>query len=127
MSTIIDGVSHVDADELLEILQDEQRGAIVIDVREPHEYIEGHIPAVPLIPMGEIAEYADDFDKDREYIFVCRSGRRSLSVARYFQELGFEKVHNYDGGMLEWDKEITTGPEHVIEDFHSMDQLKRQA
>jgi rhodanese-related sulfurtransferase len=126
MSKIIHGVSHVDADELLQILNDKERAVVVIDVREPHEYMAGHIPAVPLIPMGEIAEYADEMDKEREYVIVCRSGQRSLNVARYFQELGFEHVHNYEGGMLAWDKEMADGPEHVIDNFTSMEQLERK-
>ncbi|WP_223068141.1 rhodanese-like domain-containing protein [Paenibacillus caui] len=126
MGQIIDGVSHIDADELEQILQDAERETIVIDVREPHEYIEAHIPSVPLIPMGEIAEYADELDKNSEYVFICRSGNRSYNVARYFQELGFSNVHNYDGGMLAWDKEITSGPEKMIDEFKSMDQLKRK-
>lgn len=127
MSIMIDGVSHVDPDELQEIMQNKQRAAVIIDVREPHEYIEAHIPTVPLIPMGEIAEYADDFDKNREYVFICRSGRRSLNVAQYFQELGFDKIHNLYGGMLGWDKEVISGPERIIENFSGMEQLEREA
>ncbi|WP_138494712.1 rhodanese-like domain-containing protein [Paenibacillus pinistramenti] len=126
MSKMIYGVPHVDADELQQILDDKVRGTIVIDVREPYEYIAGHIPTVPLIPMGEIAEYADDMDKEREYVFICRSGQRSLNVARYFQELGFTNILNYEGGMLAWDKAVVDGPENIIEDFTGMDQLERK-
>ncbi|GGA27652.1 rhodanese-like domain-containing protein [Paenibacillus physcomitrellae] len=126
MSKMIYGVPHIDADELQQILEDKERGTIVIDVREPFEYEAGHIPTVPLIPMGEIAEYADDMDKEREYVFVCRSGQRSLNVARYFQELGFEHILNYEGGMLVWDKETVSGPENIIADFTTMEQLERK-
>lgn len=124
MSTIIDGISHVDADELQDIIQDAERRALVIDVRELDEYVSAHIPGLPLIPMNEIAANVDKFDKDREYVFVCRSGARSFRVAEFFQSQGFDKVHNYLGGMLEWDKEISTGPENVVEDFNA-EQLER--
>lgn len=125
MTMMVNGVSHVDKEELQALLKDDSRAAVIIDVREREEYIAGHIPSVPLIPMGEIAEYADDMDKDREYIFICRSGQRSLNVTRYFQELGFTNVHNFYGGMLGWDQEVAEGPEHIIDDFRSMDQLNR--
>ncbi|NWL89885.1 MULTISPECIES: rhodanese-like domain-containing protein [unclassified Paenibacillus] len=117
MSEIIGGVSHIDCDELQHILQNSNNKTLVIDVREPEEYIAGHIPGIPLIPMNEIPDYIGDFDMDREYVFVCRSGGRSYQVARYFQQNGFDKVHNYSGGMLEWDYDIAEGPENIIQEF----------
>ncbi|WP_110931650.1 rhodanese-like domain-containing protein [Paenibacillus bouchesdurhonensis] len=122
MSEIIQGVSHVDTEELSAILLDSNNHAIIIDVREPEEYAQAHIPGVPLIPMGEIISYMDDLDRDREYVFVCRSGQRSFNVAKYFQQQGFDAVHNYAGGMLDWDGEIATGLENVIE--HPLDAKK---
>lgn len=117
MSKVIQGISHLNADELHEILEDPHSRTLVIDVREPHEYIQFHIPGIPLIPMGEIAECMDRMDKEREYVFVCRSGARSFEVARYFKHLGFEHVHNYAGGMLDWQFDVNTGAENIITDF----------
>ncbi|MNS73016.1 putative adenylyltransferase/sulfurtransferase MoeZ [compost metagenome] len=125
MSRMIEGVSHVDREELYELLHDKERNVLVIDVRELEEYEDAHIPSVPLIPMGEIAAYINDFDKDREYVFVCRSGGRSFQVTRFFQSQGFNNVHNYEGGMLNWDKEVTGGPENVIVTFNP-EQLERK-
>ncbi|WP_010276768.1 rhodanese-like domain-containing protein [Paenibacillus senegalensis] len=125
MPEIIEGVSHLNADEVYEVLNQSPANVYVIDVREPEEYEAGHIPGIPLLPMGQIPEHVDSFDKDAEYIFICRSGRRSLEVARFFQSEGIEKVHNYLGGMLAWDKEIAHGNEHVITEF-SMANLKRK-
>ncbi|GIP60654.1 rhodanese-like domain-containing protein [Paenibacillus sp. FSL W8-0186] len=122
MSEIIQGVSHIDTKELSDILQDPGNRTILIDVREPEEYIQAHIPGVPLIPMGEIIGYMDDLDPEREYVFICRSGQRSFNVAKYFQQNGFDAVHNYAGGMLDWDGEMATGLENVIE--HPLDPKK---
>lgn len=122
MSEVIQGVSHIDTEELAEILQDSGSRTIIIDVREPEEYIEAHIPGVPLIPMGEIVGFMDEFDKDREYVFVCRSGQRSFNVAKYFQQSGFDAVHNYAGGMLDWDGDVASGLEKVI--VHPFDPAK---
>lgn len=124
MSQWIEGVCHLDKEELLEVLNDSQSSKIIIDVREPEEYIAAHIPGVPLIPMNDIPVCAEELDRDQEYIFVCRSGHRSLMVAKYLQGLGFKHIYNYLGGMLEWDKEVRFGPERIIEEF-SPDQLKR--
>lgn len=126
MSTIIEGVSHVDHEQLSDILQDASSEVIVIDVRERDEYAAAHIPGVPLLPMGDIPEVIDEFDKSREYVFVCRSGARSLNVAKFFQDNGIDKVHNYLGGMLAWDKDIATGEERVVEQFSmaAIDRMK---
>lgn len=122
MSEIIQGVSHINTKELSDILQNPGNRTILIDVREPEEYIQAHIPGVPLIPMGEIIGYMDDLDPEREYVFICRSGQRSFSVAKYFQQNGFDAVHNYAGGMLDWDGEMATGLENIIE--HPLDTKK---
>ncbi|MER2108303.1 MAG: rhodanese-like domain-containing protein [Solibacillus sp.] len=122
--TIIEGISHVDAARVKEILA-KGEDIYVMDVRELEEYTEGHIPGIPLLPKGEVPGVIEQFDKDAEYIIVCRSGRRSLDVAKLFQQEGISKVHNYLGGMLEWPYEVATGPEHVIEQF-SMTQLKQK-
>lgn len=129
MSDIIEGVSHVNAQELHRILQDpDQNHIYVIDVREPEEYAEGHIPGVPLLPMGDIPDVVDRLDKSAEYVLVCRSGRRSLEVAKFFQSEGIEKVHNYLGGMLAWDQEIAQGLEKGVvnsDERFSMNLLER--
>ncbi|MUG46019.1 rhodanese-like domain-containing protein [Paenibacillus woosongensis] len=125
MSEVIQGVSHIDTKELSDILQDPGNRTIIIDVREPEEYIQAHIPGVPLIPMGEIIGYMDDLDPEREYVFICRSGQRSFNVAKYFQQNGFDAVHNYAGGMLDWDGEMATGLENVIEQPLDPKKLER--
>lgn len=125
MSSVIAGISHFDVRELKSVLDDSANDSIVIDVREVEEYEAGHIPGIPLIPMGEIIDYLDQFDRNREYIFVCRSGRRSLEVAKFFKNNGFDKVHNYLGGMLQWDGELALGQENIITEFHP-EQLERK-
>ncbi|MDF2671154.1 MAG: rhodanese-like protein [Paenibacillus sp.] len=102
MAQIIEGISHLDSQELQRLLHLPEQTVIVIDVREPEEYEVAHIPGVPLIPMGDIIDQLDDLDTAKEYVFVCRSGRRSLEVAKYFKANGFERVHNHLGGMLDW-------------------------
>jgi len=54
------------------------------------------------IPMGDIPGKMDDLDKDREIIFVCRSGHRSGQVCEFLAAQGFKNVKNMVGGMLAW-------------------------
>ncbi|WP_246941392.1 rhodanese-like domain-containing protein [Bacillus pinisoli] len=79
----------------------------LIDVRENEEVAQGVIPGVKHIPMGQIPERMSELDPDKEYIFICRSGRRSENVCYYLQDQGYKCV-NMVGGMLEWegDREI---------------------
>lgn len=73
----------------------------LIDVREDYEVAEGMIKGAKHIPMGEIPANLEYFNKGKEYIFICRSSRRSESVCLYMEDKGY-KVQNMVGGMLEW-------------------------
>ncbi|MED3836219.1 rhodanese-like domain-containing protein [Peribacillus frigoritolerans] len=77
----------------------------LVDVREDEEVQEGMIEGAKHIRMNDIPANLDYFDKEKEYIFICRSGRRSENVCRYLQEQGY-KVANMVGGMLEWEGEV---------------------
>jgi rhodanese-related sulfurtransferase len=73
----------------------------LVDVREDEEVAYGMIPGAKHIRMGDIPANLDYFDKGKEYIFICRSSRRSENVCYYLQELGY-KVRNMIGGMMNW-------------------------
>jgi rhodanese-related sulfurtransferase len=109
-----EGISQVEYEELKDILEKKEQSPLVIDVREVEEYVGGHIPGVPLIPMGDVIDLVDDFDPREEYIFVCRSGRRSQEVAKFFKMNGIEGVCNYSGGMLAWEDSMNQGEENIV-------------
>ena len=90
--------------EELKKMLDEGADLDMVDVREDEEVEEGMIPKARHIKMGEIPESLDKFDKDKEYIMICRSGNRSGRVSQYLHEQGY-KVVNMEGGMLEWEGE----------------------
>lgn len=77
----------------------------LVDVREDFEVAQGKIPGVKHIPMNEIPAQLDYFDKNKEYIFICRSSHRSGNVCLYLQDQGY-KVRNMIGGMLEWTGDV---------------------
>jgi rhodanese-related sulfurtransferase len=77
----------------------------LIDVREHEEVAHGVVPGAKHIPMGEIPARMDDLNQEKEYIFICRSGKRSENVCYYLQEQGYKCV-NMIGGMLEWEGDL---------------------
>ena len=79
----------------------------LIDVREPAEYQQGHIPGARLIPLGTIDETIKDKlpDKKKPLIVYCRSGVRSKKAAMKLVELGYTDVREM-GGILDWPYEI---------------------
>lgn len=87
----------------------DKKAAIVIDVRTPEEYAQGHVPTAYNIPLQEIETNRDlQFIKEANVpvLLYCRSGRRSGIVGDYLAKKGFKKVMNF-GGVLSWEYELT--------------------
>lgn len=77
----------------------------LLDVREEWELGVASVPDVIHIPMGEVADRLDELDRSREVVVLCRSGRRSLQVANFLQQNGFQAV-NLAGGILAWSRDL---------------------
>jgi rhodanese-related sulfurtransferase len=79
----------------------------LLDVREDWEIKLAPVPAdLVHIPMGEIADRVGELDRQRETVVVCRSGGRSMEVARYLERSGFASVSNLEGGILAWSRDL---------------------
>lgn len=78
----------------------------VIDVRTAEEYAEGHIPVASLLPLEELESRISELDKEKSYLFVCRSGNRSSQAAQILIDKGFKNVYNLKTGMNEWTYDI---------------------
>lgn len=79
---------------------------MLLDVRDDWELAIASVPDTVHIPMSEIMERAGELDRERETVVLCRSGRRSLEVARYLEQNGFKSVANLSGGILAWSREL---------------------
>ncbi len=79
---------------------------LVIDVREGWELEISRLPGAVHIPMGEIPGRMAELDPQRETVILCRSGGRSLQVARFLEARGFRSVANLTGGILAWGERI---------------------
>jgi rhodanese-related sulfurtransferase len=81
--------------------------AVMVDVREPHEYVEVHANGVRLIPvntvLNELAQIRD-LAGDKDVMFICRSGQRSALAAEFATAGGLtdRELYNVEGGTLAW-------------------------
>jgi peptide methionine sulfoxide reductase msrA/msrB len=85
-------------------LMDENADAVIIDVREPYEYADGHIPQAKLLPVGSIGpSSAEEIipEKDSMVLIYCRSGNRSKIASEYLASIGYTNIYEF-GGIIDW-------------------------
>lgn len=76
-------------------------GATVVDVREPGEYVAGHVPGSALMPMGQLASRLGELDKARPVYVVCASGNRSAAMTDLLRAAGYD-AYSVAGGTSAW-------------------------
>ena len=82
-----------------------EQGAMLLDVRSPQEFAEGHLENAISLPEYEIKKRANDMlpDKSQDIIVYCSTGHRSQKAQKIFQKLGYEKVYNLCKGIENYD------------------------
>jgi rhodanese-related sulfurtransferase len=89
------------------------KDTILVDVREPAEYLKGHIPGAVLLPRGMIEfdmhkvidqarKNRDLPQEDTEIVLYCGTGGRSALAARVVEEIGYRNVKSLSGGIVAW-------------------------
>jgi sulfur-carrier protein adenylyltransferase/sulfurtransferase len=74
----------------------------IIDVREPNEYQINRIPGSELIPLGDVPKRYGELDPNEELVVHCKTGGRSAKAADFLRSVGFKRVLNLKGGVLDW-------------------------
>ena len=74
----------------------------ILDVREPNEYQICKIPGSVLIPLGELPRRYAELPKDKDIVAHCKMGGRSAKATEFLQSVGFKRVKNLKGGILDW-------------------------
>ncbi|MDD2922658.1 MAG: rhodanese-like domain-containing protein [Anaerolineales bacterium] len=74
---------------------------LVLDVRQPDEFRQGHIASAKLIPLNELHRRMGELPKGREIVCVCATGSRSGSAAKILIKEGYT-VFDMQGGMSAW-------------------------
>jgi adenylyltransferase/sulfurtransferase len=97
-------VNHATEITAVELKQRLDRGdkLKIVDVREPNEYQINRIPGSELIPLGDVPKRYQELNKDAEIVVHCKMGGRSAKAADFLRSVGFTRVLNLKGGILEW-------------------------
>lgn len=91
-------IQHLDAVTVNQLLA--QNDAILVDVRETHEFTREHIAGAQLMPLSRLD--ATHLPRDRQLIVCCASGMRSQTAAYKLLQAGFIVLANLHGGLAAW-------------------------
>lgn len=86
---------------MAELSNIKKKGAVLIDVRSPQEFAEGHLEGAILLPDYEVFPKIESIlpDKEETIILYCSSGNRSKRVQEKMNNLGYINVYNLEGGL----------------------------
>ena len=93
-----ENLTDVEASDIGKLVKNKE---FLLDVREEYEYQDGHIKGAVNLPLREILGKKDSLPKDKDIYVYCRSGHRSADAVNFLKSLGFEKVHNIEGGFID--------------------------
>src|SRR5215211_756613 len=99
-----DQIREVDPREVNDLVQNGNR-AVIVDVREQHEYEEAHLPGAKHVPRGHLESRIEGSapDKAARVILYCASGSRSALAAKTMEDLlGYSNVESMTGGITLW-------------------------
>jgi glyoxylase-like metal-dependent hydrolase (beta-lactamase superfamily II)/rhodanese-related sulfurtransferase len=100
----------------LDELQARPSNAAVVDVREPEEFVSGHVPGAVNLPQADLANRLDEVPRDRPVFVICQGGFRSLRAAQFLRQCGFSDVASVKGGTEAW---RAAGREMILESAHA--------
>lgn len=97
-------LTTVTADEAAEIHQNPPDGLVVLDVRTPEEFAEGHLDGAVMVDFyaPDFADQLAQLDGNAPYLLYCRSGNRSGETIGLMRQMGFTDVTEIDGGVVAW-------------------------
>lgn len=102
----------ITAEQLKQFIQSKkEKDYVVVDVRQPAEYTRGHIPGATFIPLNELMADISGLPPDKDLIFYCHSGGRSLAAASMVSEemAAANKIYNLVGGIMAWEGKTLAG------------------
>ena len=96
------GAADVSVNQLTRMINDDK--AVVIDVREPKEFVDGKVPGAMHVPLSQLKDRLADLDrnKERPVIVYDARGPRAASAASTLARAGFKQLHSLHGGFKAW-------------------------
>lgn len=98
------GISTISIDDAAALADDPPADLVVLDVRTPEEFAEGHLDGAVLVDFYD-ADFTDQLaalDPDVPYLVYCQSGNRSGQTLSVMDQLGFSSVVDVGGGIVAW-------------------------
>lgn len=89
----------IDLDEFAASQADDS--VVVLDIREPVEYVQGHVPGAVLLPMSQIGARLGELDAGKRLLVICASGNRSRAITDALCHAGYD-AWNVLGGTQAW-------------------------
>ena len=86
-------------------MMNNEKDYVIIDVRTIEEYSDGHIEGAVNIPLDDINDIVNLYDKDKLIMIYCRSGNRSNKAANILDDLGYRNVYDF-GGINTWPNDL---------------------
>jgi phage shock protein E len=99
-------IKNIEVEEAEELLQ-ENENVVVLDVRTPKEYSEGHIAGAKNLNFNDRKNFQEQLaglDKEQTYLVHCAVGGRSAQAREMMKELNFQNVYHLEGGFKAWEK-----------------------
>jgi len=110
-SALFKPVTNLDPTEAAAFMADKTAADYqLLDVRQPGEYEQEHLPNARLIPLKELPERLAELDPDKPLLVYCAIGGRSRAAAQYLNGQGFNQVYNLSGGIKAWQGHKAAGP-----------------
>ena len=100
----IAGISTISVEQAAAIVDNPPDDLVVLDVRTPEEFAEGHLDGAVLVDFYD-TDFVDQLaalDTEVPYLVYCRSGNRSGETLGVMEQLGFSSVVDVDGGIVAW-------------------------
>jgi phage shock protein E len=75
---------------------------LLVDVRQPEEYAQGHIDGAVLMPLDALPARVAELPRDVKLVVYCRSGHRSAQAVTLLLDRGYSRAVSLNGGYLAW-------------------------
>jgi rhodanese-related sulfurtransferase/rubrerythrin len=119
-------VDAMDSDAARSYMNEHQEGTYtLLDVRQPWEYEEDHLPGAKLVPLGDLQEGTQSLNPEKPTLVYCAVGGRSRVAAQLLSGRGFKEVYNLSGGIKAFRGAKASGPQELNLDLVRGDESPR--
>jgi rhodanese-related sulfurtransferase len=104
-----DAVRDIDSDQAVSLLNEDDGGYLLVDVRTTSEFEADHSPKAVHIPIDELPHRYRELNQTTRILCICQAGGRAAAAAEFLTSIGCSEIYNIKGGMSAWTGEHVTG------------------